>query len=434
MNLAKQELMVSYLISDPVLFTRCNQILDTNYFDPEIRHAVAFTKEYFDTYRALPNHDLIRVETGSTFTTLQPTKEECDYILNEVETFCRRSAIQAAILAAPKLAELGDFGKIEMNLKDAMAVSLNKDLGIDYHEDPETRLRNMMIQQAVISSGYADMDKLIELGRKELLLFMGGSGTGKSVHMSNLAINLKKQNYNGIYFTLELSEERVARRHDGMETNVAQHDIYNKITKIASDLERIGEKSGNLHIKRLPESTTNANHIRAYLKEFQQAKGFTPDYIVVDYMDLMTSNQKISAENLFVKDKYVAEELRSIANEYNLLVISASQMNRAAIKADDIDQSNIAGGISKINTCDNLIAIIQTDAMKAAGECMLKIVKSRNSNGVGKFLMLKWNTSTLRITGLEQESTKLDFRSANDVRQEIKAEIKKQDLLDLINV
>jgi replicative DNA helicase len=189
---------------------------------------------------------------------------------------------------------------------------------------------------------------------------------------------------------------------------------------------------GKLFIKRMPESTTNANHIRAYLKEFEMAHCFLPDVIVLDYMDLMTSNQKISAENLFVKDKYVAEELRSIGNEYNLLMVSASQMNRAAIGADDIDQSNIAGGLSKINTCDNLIAIIQTEAMKAAGEYMLKLVKTRNSGGVGKFLMLRWNPISLRVTDLDAgQKDKIEFVRADDVKKKLE---KKKDLLDLINV
>jgi KaiC/GvpD/RAD55 family RecA-like ATPase len=433
MNVEKQKLLVSYLVSDADLFTRCNSILDTNYFDPEVRHSVHFAKEYFEKYRTLPTMDQLRVETGTVYELQHPSKGESDYVLNEVEQYCRNKAIERAILSAPALLDKGDFGKIEMNLKEAIAVSLNRDIGVNYFEDPEARLKRMLLLNAVIPTGYTDLDFLLDGGisRKELLLFMGGSGTGKSVHMSNLANNLLDQKLNGVYITLELSEDKVSKRHDGMMTGIAQQEIFNKMTKVASDLERKKEKCGQFFIKRMPESTTNANHIRAYLKEFQMANGFTPDFLVVDYMDLMTSNHKISAENLFVKDKYVAEELRSIANEYNLLVISASQMNRAAIKADDIDQSNIAGGISKINTCDNFIAFFQTDAMKAAGECMLKIVKSRNSNGVGKFVMLKWNTSTLKVSNANSSDPKMEFKSAAEAKKD---PAKKQDLLDLINV
>jgi replicative DNA helicase len=432
MNVQKQKLLVSYLISDPDLFARCNAILDTNYFDPEVRHSVHFVKEHFEKYRALPSADQVSAETGNEFIAKQLSKSETEYALVEVEQYCRNKAIERAILSAPKLLEKEDFDKILVNMKDAISVSINRDIGINYFENPEERLRKMLQFNAKISTGMKDLDLLLDGGvsRKELLLYMGSSGAGKSVHMSNLGLNLVKQKLNGVYITLELAEEVVSKRHDGMATNIAQKEIFAKMSKVAADLERMKVDCGQLYIKRMPESTTNANHIRAYLKEFEMAKGFMPDFVIVDYMDLMASNQKIAAENLFVKDKYIAEELRSIANEFNLLMVSASQMNRGAIGADDIDQSNIAGGLSKINTCDNLIAIIHTDAMKAAGECMLKIVKSRNSNGVGKFIMLRWNPNTLRISNLEDSSDKIEFVRADDNKKKDK----KQNLLDLIKV
>jgi hypothetical protein len=213
-------------------------------------------------------------------------------------------------------------------------------------------------------------------------------------------------------------------------TGVGQKDIFEKMTKVSSDLERMQPSMGKLFIKRMPESTTNANHIRAYLKEFEMIHGFIPDCVVVDYMDLLTSNQKISAENVSVKDKYVAEEIRSIANDYNLLMVSASQMNRGAVRDDtQVDQSNIAGGLTKIMTCDNLIAIIQNEAMKASGEYMLKLVKTRNSGGVGKIVMLRWDPISLRVTDLDFQKDKLEFVPRDPNKKD-----KKKDLMDLLNV
>jgi len=435
MNLAKQQLLINYLISDPDLFARCNAILDQNYFDPEVRHSVHFVKEYYDNYRSLPNVDQIRVETGNEFEQKQLTKPEVEYALKEVEIYCRNKAIEKAILSSPKLLEKEDFDKILVNMKDAIAVSINRDIGMDYFANPEERLRRMLQFNSTIPTGYRELDLLLNggIGRKELLLFMAGSGVGKSIMMSNVAINFLFQKLNVVYITLELAEEVVAKRFDTMITGIGQKDIFEKMTKVSSDLERLQGQMGKLFIKRMPESTTNANHIRAYLKEFEMVHGFLPDVIVVDYMDLMTSNQKISAENLFVKDKYVAEELRSIGNEYNLLMVSASQMNRGAVGADDVDQSKIAGGISKINTCDNLIAIIQNDAMKAAGEYMLKLVKTRNSGGVGKVIMLRWDPISLRVRDLEDTRDKIEFVSKSDKAGE-KSPDKKKDLLDLFNV
>lgn len=434
MNVQKQQLLIGFLLSDPTLFARCNTIVDQNYFDAEVRHSVHFIKEYFQQYKALPTNDQVQAETGNSYETKQLSRAESEYALREIETYCRNKAIERAILGAPKLLDKEDFDKILVSMKDAISVSVNRDLGTNYFENPEDRLRMMMQTAAAIPLGYSEIDLHLNGGvaRKELLLFMAGSGVGKSIMMSNVAINLLNQKLNVVYITLELAEGVVAKRFDTMITGVAQREIFEKMTKVSTDLSNLQQKMGKLFIKRMPESTTNANHIRAYLKEFELANGFLPDAIVVDYMDLMTSNQKISAENLFVKDKYVAEELRSVANDFDLLMISASQMNRSAIGADDIDQSNIAGGLSKINTCDNLIAIIQTDAMKAAGEYMVKFVKTRNSGGVGKVVMLRWNPVTLRVTDAVDQKDRIDFvQSAAGVQ---KHKDKKRDLLDLVAV
>lgn len=434
MNLAKQTLLVSYLMSDGDLFARCNAILDPNYFDPEVRHSVHFIKEYYQSYRALPNDDQLRAETGNEFNPKPLTKPEVEYALKEVETYCRNKAMEKAILAGPKLMADGHHDKILTNMKEAISVSINRDIGLDYFADPEERLRRMLQTNATIPLGYRELDEFLNGGvsRQELLLFMAGSGVGKSIFMTNIAINFLMRKLNVCYITLELAEDVVAKRFDSMITGISQREIFEKMTKVSSDLERMSPGMGTLRIKRMPESTTNANHIRAYLKEFEMVNGFLPDVVVVDYMDLMASNQKISAENVSVKDKYVAEEIRSIAHEFNLLMVSASQMNRGAIRDDAIDQSNIAGGLTKIMTCDNLIAIIQNDQMKAAGEYMLKLVKTRNSGGVGKIVMLRWDPISLRVRDLDDDGkSRMDFVKKDSGKKDPE---KKKDLMDLLNV
>ena len=196
------------------------------------------------------------------------------------------------------------------------------------------------------------------LNRKEMTVFSANSGVGKSVTMSNLAANFLHQGLNVAYISLELSEDVVAKRFDSIMTGVGQSDIFSNITKIAVLVQELSTKMGRLTITRMPESTTNANHIRAYLKEYERMYGHVPDVLCVDYMDIMTSNNKISAENLFVKDKYIAEELRSIANDFDLVLITASQQNRSGmqVKNDELSQASVAGGISKVNTADNWIS------------------------------------------------------------------------------
>jgi replicative DNA helicase len=258
-------------------------------------------------------------------------------------------------------------------MKDAITISVNRDIGVDYFSDPENRLKDLAATILPIPTGYVKIDEGLGGGltRKEMLLVLGAPGYGKSISLSNLAKRLMKRKLNGVYITLELSEKVVAKRFDTMFSGIAPSQVLNNITETSI---RIGKEKGNygkLFIKRMPESSTNANHIRAYLKEFEIVNGFTPDFICLDYLDLMASCQDISAENFFARDKYISEELRSIANDFDLIMLTASQLNRGAQSVesiDDLGQSHIAGGISKINTADNVLAIYPSAQAKARGE------------------------------------------------------------------
>lgn len=445
MNTDKQKLLLSYVLGNEDIFTRTNSIIKSSYFDPELRQAITFVKEYFEKYHALPNHDQLKAETGVAITVKELPKHESDYATDQVEGFCRNKAIEGAILQGPGLLEAGDYGQLEKVIKDAISVGLNKDIGLDYFANPEDRLKRMLLNQQPLSTGWYDIDSLLNGGvnRKEMTLFMANSGVGKSIVMSNLGVNFIERKYNVLYITLELSEDVVAKRFDSMITGVSQSEIFSKMQKVASDVVAKGEIMGKLVVKRFPESSTCANDVRAYLKEFELLKGYIPDVIIIDYLDLMTTNHKISVENLFVKDKYVTEEIRSIANDYNCVMITASQMGRGALDATEHHQGHIQGGISKVNTTDNLIAILQTEAMKAGGEYVLKMIKTRSSGGVGKQAVLAWNPIALRVTDLNGQRTQIElikksdksdmFTSGNNRTQEI-VRPTKRDITSLMNV
>lgn len=411
MELDKQKLLISYLISSQELFVKVSPILQTKYFDPKIKNVISFVKGYFDDYKAPPNVEQIKAETGQSVE-LRPsmTRQELTYAENELERFCREKAIEEAIFASPKLLDEGKYGEIEKLIKDAITVGLSRNVGLNYFDDPEARLRLLTLNN-LISTGWWKLDEYLGggLNRKEMIIFAAPPGIGKSLTMANLAKNLLKQRLNGAFITLELAEDVVAKRFDSMFSGMQQLDLTKHITEATVKINQQKEQHGALHIKRMPESSTNANHIRAYLKEFEIVNGYLPDFLVVDYLDLMCSVQQISAENTFVRDKFISEELRSIANEYNLIMITASQMNRSALQLEniqDLGQANIAGGISKINTTDNLIAIIQNDQQKARGEMMFKLLKTRSSAGVGNFYMLKFNQKTLCLDNIDEEPGK----------------------------
>ena len=392
MELEKQKLLLSYLISDQELFIKVGPILNTKYFDPSLKPAMTFIKDYFEQYA--PTVDQLSAETGSSVT-LRPTmsRSELKYAEDQLEAFCKEKAIEHAIYASPALLSEGKYGEIEKMIRDAITVGLQRNIGLNYFQDPELRLKMLSLNNKPTPTGFIKLDEHLGGGinRKEMIIFAAPPGVGKSLTMANLAKNLMRQSLNVVYITLELSEEIVAKRFDSMFSGISQIDILKNITKTSIEIKKQADQFGDLTIKRMPESTTNANHIRAYLKEYEITKGYLPDAVVVDYMDLMCTNQQISAENQFIRDKFISEELRSIANEYNLMMITASQLNRGSQQLesmDDLSQAHIAGGISKVNTTDNLVAIMQNAAMKARSEMLFKLLKTRSSSGVGNQFMM----------------------------------------------
>jgi replicative DNA helicase len=236
------------------------------------------------------------------------------------------------------------------------------------------------------------------MNRGELNIFAGGSGSGKSLFMQNISINWITQGLNGVFLTLELSEELCAMRMDSMIANVSTREIFKDLDNLEMKIKMAGKKSGSLRIKYMP-AQSNVNQIRAYLKELEVQTNQRTDFIMVDYLDLvMPVSAKVSPNDLFVKDKYVSEELRNLAKEFNILMITASQLNRSAVEEIEFDHSHISGGISKINTADNVFGIFTSRAMRERGRYQIQLMKTRSSSGVGQKVDLDFDLESLRIT------------------------------------
>jgi hypothetical protein len=204
---------------------------------------------------------------------------------------------------------------------------------------------------------------------------------------------------------------------------VSTKEIFKNLDDIEMKVKMIGKKSGMLQVKYMPSGKT-VNDIRAYIKEYEIKGGKKVDVLLVDYMDLlMPIGKKISAENLFVKDKYVSEELRNLAMEKQCVFVTAAQLNRGAVEEVEFDHSHISGGLSKIQTADNVIGIFTSRAMRERGRYQLQLMKTRSSSGVGMKIDLEFNIDTLRITDLpedEQESTNGANRGTSSIIENLK--------------
>lgn len=395
---SKQQILLEYLVSSPDTFALCNGILVPSYFDPEYRKTVEFIKGYYENYSNTPDIDLIEAETGVELKKREVTRDQIKYCSEEVEQFCRRKALMSAIVKAPELIDKGDEGGMEQMIRDAMAVSLSRDLGTSYFENPSERLEALLTEPPRTTTKWTQFDELIGggLARTELLLFSANSGGGKSVALANLALNFVSQGLNVLYLSLELSETMIAQRFDMMLTGIPTVAWRENMKEISASLNQIAPHMGNLTIKRM-STGTNANAIRAYLKEFELKNGFVPDLLILDYLDIGGANGKVSGDNVFEKDKQAAEQIRDILFDYNMFGATASQQNRGAIEATELNQGHIAGGISKVNTVDIYCSVVLTPSMKAAGEVGFTFLKTRSSDGVGKTIYMTWDNDSLRI-------------------------------------
>lgn len=402
-----QKLYLDMFLSDAETYMRCANIFDPENFDRKLRESAEFIKRYVDDYKVMPEASIVNAATGGDFNPAPLPKENYDWLLDEFESFSRHKALERAILKAADMLEAGDYNPVEKLVKDAIQISLNKDMGTDYFEDPRARLEGLKNSNGQISTGWPTIDKKLYGGfnRGELNIFCAGSGGGKSLFLANLGVNWAMQGLNVLYLTFELAENLVAMRLDSMMTGIGTREIFKNLEDVELKVKMMGKKAGNIQIKYMP-SGKNCNDIRAYLKEYQVKKGFPPDVILIDYLDLMMPlSVKVSPSDLFVKDKYVSEEIRNLAMETRCITVTASQLNRSAVEEIEFDHSHISGGLSKIMTADNVIGIFTSRAMKERGRYQIQFMKTRSSSGVGQKVDLEFDVDTLRISDLGEEES-----------------------------
>jgi len=434
-----QKVYLEMMLADAETFVRCQGIFDHTLFDRKLQDAAQFINEYTKQYSVMPDFETVNASCRTDLKLPGELKEgHLQWLMDDFESFTRHKALERAIINSADLLEKNDYGQVEAMVKDAVQIGLARDMGTDYFADPRARLMGLKDKNGQVSTGWETMDRKLFGGfnRGELNIFAGGSGAGKSLFLANLGVNWALQGLNVVYLTLELSEQLVSMRIDSMTTGITTRDIFKNIDDVEMKVKMIGKKAGALQVKYMPSGKTT-NDIRAYLKEYEIKVGKKVDVLLVDYLDLlMPVGKRISAENLFVKDKYVSEELRNLAMELQCVFVTAAQLNRGAVEEVEFDHSHISGGLSKIQTADNVIGIFTSRAMRERGRYQLQLMKTRSSSGVGQKVDLEFNIETLRITDLaedEQESTNGNNRGSSSIIDSIKRKTEIQNTQDPIN-
>jgi hypothetical protein len=296
-----QTLFLQMMITNAELYVRVTNIFNPDNFDRTLRPVAELFKEHCAKYNVLPDSTQVKAITNVE---VEPIPELVDghseWFLDEFESFTKRQELERAILKSADLLEKGEYEPVEKLIKDAVQISLQKDMGLDYFADPRARLLALKSNNGQNSTGWATMDKALYGGfnRGELQIFAGGSGSGKSLFLQNLAVNWSNAGLNGAYITLELSEGLCSMRIDSMMTATSSRDIFKELDNVEMKVKIMAKKSGKLRIKYMP-AQSNINDIRAYCKELQVQTGMKVDFLCVDYIDLlMPVSAKVSPESM----------------------------------------------------------------------------------------------------------------------------------------
>ncbi|EBS4516388.1 hypothetical protein DQT32_03025 [Salmonella enterica subsp. enterica serovar Braenderup] len=406
--------LLSQIFSTPDLYVRCKNVLKPDYFDKEYQASIQYVHDYSSKYNVTPTLNDIKHNAGFSFAETPVQELNQQATLDSVGEFCRHKALALAIQEGMELVNQKRYGGIEELIREAMLVTVQNDLGLDIYENPEEVISSLANMQGTFKSGWETLDyKLFGgFGRQELEIFAAASGGGKSVVLQNLAVNFSKAGLNGAYISLELAKELVAVRIYGMLVNTAQGKVKVDIDETAAKVKIEEKTNGKLRIHRLPESVTTVNDIESYIRELQIKTGIKLDYVCVDYLDLLTSDRcgPNDKSNAFVKDKFVSEELRALAMKMDLTVFTACQFNRSGVAGEDVkSQAQIAGGISKIYTADNVIYI---DARKERREMVFDFQKTRNSSAVGSRLVMSYDIDSLRVLDHAQTVQEMEINTS----------------------
>ena len=375
--------------------------LKIEYFSERIDKAIGkVIVDFFMQYNKLPDSDIVKLELDKSelsdkelhdaYVVVDEFKKDSspiEYKLQLTEKFCKDRAIYNAILQSIAIIDGKDKTHTQdilpKLLQDALGVSFDTNVGHDYTEDASARFEFYKRVEEKISFDIDLLNKITAggLSRKSLNIILAGVNVGKSLVMCHVAAAALKQSNNVLYITMELAEERVAERIDANLMNITLDELK-LIDKEVFDkrIDKIRYKTnGKLIIKEYPTASAHSGHFRALLEELKTKKNFIPDLVIIDYLNICASARlKMgSSVNSYTYIKSIAEELRGLAVEYNIPILSATQVNRTGFASSDIELTDTSESFGLPATADFMIAVIRTEELDELNQLMIKQLKNR---------------------------------------------------------
>ena len=344
--------------------------------------------------------------------TLQAEPVDEQWLLDTTETFCKDKAVYNAVIDGISIIEGRDKKRkpdaLPSLLTDALAVSFDNRVGHDYFKDAEARFEYYHKKEKRIPFDLEFFNKITKGGlpQKTLNIALAGTGVGKSLFMCHMAANCLNQGRNVLYITLEMAEERIAERIDANLMNISMDDLHDLPKKMYEDkMERVYNKTqGKLIIKEYPTASAHTNHFRALIQELAIKKSFKPEIIFVDYLNICASSRFRNGTNInsYTMIKSIAEELRGLAVENNLPIVSATQTTRSGFVSTDIGLEDTSESFGLPATADFMFALISTEEMEELNQITVKQLKNRyNDPSTNKRFVLGIDRSKMKLYDVE---------------------------------
>jgi len=414
------------------------------YFSDKIERTIfEEIQKFVDRYNALPTKETLEIEIDTRRDlneddirrVLKVVKElsvdenvNADWLIETTEKFCKDKAVYNAIVEGISIIDgkdkTRDADAIPNILTDALAVGFDNRVGHDYLEDFAERYEFYHTIEEKIPFDLEFFNKITKGGLppKTLNIALAGTGVGKSLFMCHVAANCMSQGKNVLYITLEMAEERIAERVDANLMNITMEDLYDLPKQMfESKIESIISKTtGQLIVKEYPTASANTNHFRGLIKELAIKKSFKPDIIFVDYINICTSARikGVSNVNSYTMVKSIAEELRGLAVEQNVPIMSATQTTRSGFGNSDVGLEDTSESFGLPATADFMFALISNEELDQLGQIAVKQLKNRyNDAAINKRFILGVDRSKMKLfdVKLSEQQELQDANQSGDI-------------------
>ena len=425
-----EETILRNLIYNEQYYRKVVPFIKADYFQ-EYHEKIVFEEiaDFAAKYDKIPTKEVLTINlqnrgdlTEETFkdsvqgiNSLSDDWVDYDWLLDATEKWCQDRAIYLALMQSIKIADGGDKkftkGAIPSILQDALAVSFDEHIGHDYIEQSSDRYEFYHRKEEKIPFDLEKFNFITKGGlpNKTLNIALAGTGVGKSLFMCHMAGSALTQGYNVLYITCEMAEEKIAERIDANLLNVSVKDIM-ELPEVLfnSKVNEISRKTqGKLIIKEYPTASAHAGHFKALLSDLKLKKDFTPDLIFVDYLNICASvRYKGAVVNSYTYVKAIAEELRGLAVESNLPIISATQTTRSGYGNSDPDLTDTSESFGLPATADFMFALISTEELEQQGRILVKQLKNRyNDPTASRKFILGIDRAKMRLYDVADDSS-----------------------------